>query len=115
MIQIHSYSFGSMRVSGEHFTHDLKIIRDKVYADWWRKKGHSVSVEDIRDIIGAGPEIIILGTGNSGMMRPDPDLVNFLHEQKIKLSAVPTAKAVDLFNQLTKEGKNIAAGFHLTC
>jgi len=104
-----------MRVSGEDFTHDLKIIRGKVVAEWWRKNGHSVSVEDIKDIIEAAPDIIVLGTGDSGMMRPDPDLVNFLHEQKIKLTAVPTAEAVDIFNRLTKEKKNIAAGFHLTC
>ena len=36
-------------------------------------------------------------------------------QKKIELIEVPTAEAVSLYNQLINEGKNIAAGFHLTC
>ena len=112
---IESYAFGKIIIDGVVYSRDIKIIRQKVIRKWWRKNGHSVVQEDIIDIIDAEPEIIILGTGSSGMMKPGADLIQLLHTKKIELFSIPTKEAVTLFNQLSHEKKNIAAGFHLTC
>jgi hypothetical protein len=48
---IEKYSFGKIVVNGVTYTNDIKIVQGRVVSDWWRKKGHSVSIEDIQDIL----------------------------------------------------------------
>ena len=55
---IENFSFGNIVVNGITYTNDIKIIQGKVIPSWWRKKGHKVSIDDIQDIIDAGPESI---------------------------------------------------------
>ena len=112
---IETYSFGRIIVNGVRYTRDIKIIRDSVIPEWWRKNGHRVIADDITDLLNKKTDIIILGTGNPGLMKATEELKALLHEKKIELVEAPTAEAVSLYNQLIKEKKNIAAGFHLTC
>jgi len=45
-----------------------------------------------------------------------PDEVRSSIEQKdISVITANTAKAVEIFNRLHAEGKNVAGAFHLTC
>ena len=46
---IEKYSFGIIVVNGVTYTNDIKIAQGRVASDWWRKKGHSVDIEDIQD------------------------------------------------------------------
>lgn len=102
-------------INGIHYTDDIKIIGKKVVPDWWRKSGHRVEPADIADILAAEPDIIILGKGEPGQMRASQQLVDLLKEKNIELIEQSTKKAVATFNKLHQNGKNIAAGFHLTC
>lgn len=112
---IDAYSFGRISVNGVRYTRDIKIIRDSVIPEWWRKNGHRVEACDISDLLNEKIDIIILGTGNLGLMKAGKALKALLHEKKIELVEAPTAEAVALYNRLINEEKNIAAGFHLTC
>ena len=114
-MEIQRYSFGNIVINGIHYTDDIKIIGKKVVPDWWRKSGHRVEPEDISDILAAEPDIIILGKGQPGQMAPTRALVDLLKERNIELIEKPTKEAVATFNKLHQNGKNIAAGFHLTC
>lgn len=112
---IEAFSFGNIVVKGKTYTDDIKIIQGKVVPTWWRKSGHRVDIDDIRDIIEAMPEILVLGKGKPGMMKSTPSLCQFLKEKNIELIEEKTSKAINTFNRLFKEGKNVCAGFHLTC
>ncbi len=112
---IEDYSFGRIIIQGKEYRHDLKIIQDKVMPDWWRKEGHRLAMEDIRDILSATPTLLIIGTGHSNMMRVPSDVKQRVSRQKIKLIDLPTSKAVALFNTHFLKGDRVAAGFHLTC
>jgi hypothetical protein len=112
---IERYSFGSITVDGRLYSSDLKIIGNRVIADWWRQSGHVVDVDDVRDILAAGAEVVVFGTGSSGLMRVEDRLRAELEARGITLVAEPTAAAVDIFNRLLAEGRDVAAGFHLTC
>ncbi len=112
---IDSYSFGRMTVGGKLFTSDLIIFPDgKIEASWWRLEGHRLQSEDIRKLIEVRPEIIIAGTGSSGLMRPSPELEHFLSDKKIRLIALPSREAAEVYNSLL-ETRAIGACFHLTC
>ncbi|MGE0085210.1 MAG: Mth938-like domain-containing protein [Desulfococcaceae bacterium] len=112
---IEDYSFGKIVADGEKYHKDICIVRGKVIPDWRRKKGHSVCPEDIRDILDAEPEILIIGTGYFGMMSTDAVCRELLARKGIVLREEKSGSAVKTFNRLVTEGKNVAAGFHLTC
>lgn len=114
-MRIEDYRFGSMRIDGTTYRQDLKIINNEVKPDWRRKSGHTVTIEDLSDITGAEPEILVLGQGSPGQMKPDPQVEKELEKKGIQLIIKPTEEAAKEFNRLGREGKKIAAGFHLTC
>lgn len=112
---IEEYRFGRITVDGKSYTDDIKIVDGKVKPDWWRKAGHSVETSDIQDVLAAGPEIFVLGTGASGRVRVPEEFKTMLAQRGIKLIAEPTEQAVNTYDRLISQGKNVAAGFHLTC
>lgn len=114
-MRIEQYRFGSIRINGKTYDRDLKILGEKVIQDWRRKSGHRVEPDDVADLVAAGPDVLILGTGSPGQMKPAPELETELAKKAIRLIAKPTAEAVETFNRLAGEGLKMAAAFHLTC
>jgi hypothetical protein len=114
-MMIENFSFGNIVVDGITYTNDIKIIRGSVIPTWWRKSGHRVDIEDVRDIIDAKPNILVLGKGKPGMMKSTSSLGEFLKQNDIDLIEEKTSKAIKTFNRLFKQSKNVCAGFHLTC
>ena len=112
---IENYSFGQLTINGEKYNKDVKICANEIVHPWWRKEGHIVEKEDIKDILQVNPEILVLGKGNPGMMKASKDLKEFLQNKGILLLEEPSAQAVDSFNQYLEQGKKVCAGFHLTC
>jgi len=112
---IERYSFGKIVIDGVEYTRDLKIIKGKVVPDWWRKSGHRVEINDVEDILKERPRIVVLGKGKPGLMKPAESLRIFFQENRIELIVENTSKAIQTYNWLYKEGRNVAAGFHLTC
>ena len=112
---IDGYFFGKMRINGQDYTQDLKIIKGKVFPQWWRKTGHEVVPDDVQDILETQPKILILGKGNPGRMEADQELKKHLEQKGIMLLEISTEEAVKEFNRLWTSGEDVAAGFHLTC
>ena len=114
-MKIEAYSFGRMIIDGKQYTSDLLIYPDgRVEDAWYRKKGHELSTGDISGLIQAGPEIIIAGTGASGLMKPEKDLEKRLVQKGIRFISLPSIEAVERYNNLSLE-KPVGACFHLTC
>ena len=112
---ITSCSFGVMVIEGKKYTSDLIIYPDGNIEDsWWRRKGHGLSLDDISKLIESKPEVIIAGTGASGLMRPEPELDKVLLKKGIRFIAQPNRKAIKIYNELSFT-KRVGACFHLTC
>ena len=114
-MRIQSYSFGVMKVDGKEYRQDLIIFPNRVRSNWWRKQGHSLAVEDLRDVIEFKPELLIVGTGDSGMMAIPAPTEKALQDAGIEVIAQNTGQACGIFNEQTKKGKNVVGAFHLTC
>ncbi len=114
---IESYTFGSIVIEGKRYTSDVIVFPDKVMDGWWRKEGHRLAVEDIETVIKAQPkpEILVVGTGHSGLMKVPLEVQRTLEKKGIKLIAQPTQEAAQTFNRLLKHGKRVVAALHLTC
>jgi len=95
---INSYQFGVIIVNGRRYTSDVIIYPDRVDDNWWREK----------------PEIVVIGSGNSGLMKVPPSTRHWIEGKGIRLKVEPTQTACQIYNQLQKTHKIVAA-LHLTC
>ena len=113
-MKIESYSFGEIVIDGKRYTSDLKIIQGSIVCNWWRKDGHSLCENDIKDALSAGVNKFIIGCGYSSALKVPEALKKTLADRGIILISLPTKKAVEEFNNTTDLIKT-AFGFHLTC
>ncbi|MDI6807130.1 MAG: MTH938/NDUFAF3 family protein [Candidatus Aenigmarchaeota archaeon] len=112
-MKINSYSFGRIVINEKEYTNDVIILLTEVKS-WWRKEGHEVCVQDIKEVVKARPELLIIGTGASGYVVVKEETEKFLASNKIELIAKPTQDACKLYNDLS-ESKRVVAALHLTC
>ncbi len=112
---IEDYQFGTMTVTGQKHSQDLKIVEGEILGGWWRKEGHSVHPEDVEDVLGVKPEFLVVGMGQPGLMQVTPELRSALADARVHLIELPTAQAVETFNELLRKGRKVAGAFHLTC
>ena len=112
---IESYAFGNIVIDGMRYTSDLIIYPDwKVVDGWWRKSGHLMTAADIAGLVAAGPDVIVVGTGASGMLKPERGIEKLLAQKGVELVAAPSSQALKHFNALSPS-KKVGACFHLTC
>ena len=114
-MHIDSYQFGKIVIDGTAYDSDCLILVDSIHANWWRKQGHVLAVEDLWRVIEAKPAVLVVGCGASELMKVSEDTESVLKREGIKLIALDTHKAVKEYNELTRKGENVAAALHLTC
>lgn len=114
---IDSYDFGVMVIRGKRYTSDVIVFPEKVIDGWWRREGHRIYVEDLREIFSHTPlpEVLVVGTGYSGLVKVMPEVENALKARGIKLIVQSTGEAYKTFNQLLRSSRLVAGAFHLTC
>lgn len=113
-MHIDSYDFGHIVVDGVSYRQDLLIWPGKVKADWWRREGHLLQVDDLAEALAANPEVLVVGMGQPGRMQVDQTLAVYLKEKGIDLVALPTQEACRVINSLAGK-RRLAAALHLTC
>jgi hypothetical protein len=112
---IENFSFGKIVVNGTGYAGDIKIVDGKVVSNWWRKSGHHVDIEDVKDIIRSRPDVVVIGQGNPGLMKASSKLREILENQGIQLIEESTSTAIETYNRLEKAGKRVCAGIHVGC
>ncbi len=112
--EIQDYQFGRMVVGEEQHTRDLILLPDRVVANWWRKEGHRLDVEDLQAVLGAAPEVLVVGTGAYGLMQIPEGTRRAVEAVGIELRAARTGQAWQMYNDL-RERRRTAGAFHLTC
>ena len=111
---IDSYQFGQVVVNGKRYTSDVIIFPDRVRDNWRRKTGHQLCVEDIAEVTNEKPEVLVVGTGASGLMKVLPEVERGVETQGIRLIVEATDRAYHTYNHLCHSQRVIAA-LHITC
>lgn len=111
---IDDYRFGRITICGRVFEKDVIIMPDRVISPWQRRQGHVLTPEDMEPIMAASPDVILVGTGNSGLMQVPAETVRYCRDRGVEIFSYTTAAAAHLYNTTPKCHKVIAA-FHLTC
>jgi len=112
---IENYHFGSIKIDGQKFENDVFIDLNEKVSFWWREESHLFQKKDIESFLEKKPEIIIFGTGKSGIARLSQELKDFLESLGIKIIVEPTEQAIESYNQAKKQDKKVIAFLHLTC
>jgi len=112
--KIDDYSFGRITVEGSTYTSDLIILPDRIEPDWWRTSGHNLDVDDLRLVLHKPPDVLVIGQGAYGRMIVPQASLRALEDAGIEVVALPTAEAVQRYNELC-ETRSTAAALHLTC
>ena len=116
-MRFEEYSFGSIRIDGETYDHDLVIADGRIRK---RKKKPS---RPLRDAFGhtplsAGEEIpwecrrLVIGTGASGSLPVMDEVRNEAARRDVELVILPTREAIRV---LDEEPKTSNAILNLTC
>ncbi len=111
---IDSYTFGKFIVDKQTYESNIILLGDKVKPAR-HLPGHELKIDDFIELIDYKPEIIIIGTGESGVVKPQQEIINFIEEKEIKLLIEKTGDACNTYNNLIKQGKKVAAFLHNTC
>lgn len=113
-MHIDDFRFGEIVVNDTTYYSDIIVYPDRVDPSWWRRQGHYLSEEDVSGIVVARPDIVIIGTGQSGAMEVPESTVDFLESLGITVCVEKTGQAVELFNKQPKD-RIVIGAFHLTC
>lgn len=111
---IDSYDFGEIVINSKRYTSDVIIYPDKVNSHWWRKEGHELCIDDLEDVLDQKPDVIVVGTGNPGLMRVLSETEKLIKSKGVRLIVQSTREACKTYNQLSSTQKVIAL-LHLTC
>ncbi len=119
---IEEYHFGSITIDGKIYNYDLEVRWTGQVLSWWRRESHTINIEDVKRAVEQNPEIIIIGTGESGLAEVTESAQNFIKERGIELIIDRTEEAGKTFNIIKEESeeeegeqKKVIGLFHLTC
>ena len=113
-MKIEHYSFGSITIQGKTYTFDVIVFPEGVDPSWVRKEGHFLHIDDLKSVVHAGPEAIVIGTGYYGRMQVPRDVLAKLGTHGMEVHIAKTPEAVVLFNELSSRKKTVGC-LHLTC
>lgn len=112
---IDSYSFGRIIIDGERYTADVIVFPNRVVDNWWRKEGHSLHIEDLKEAFEEKLEVLIVGTGRWSLVKVPNETREYVESKDIELIIQPTKEACETYNRLKQSGKRVAAALHLSC
>lgn len=116
-VQVEAFSFGSIRIDGVTYEHDVTVDRGQVHK---REKRAS---KQFREQFGHTPlsleekipcqcRRLVIGTGASGAMPVMKDVQTEAKRRGVKLVVLPTGRAV---TELNKNLPDTNAVLHVTC
>jgi len=112
---ITDYQFGQITINGQDYYHDVIVNWQGRVEKWWREESHKIKPSDIEKALDFKPELIVIGTGESGIAEVLPETQQRIIDEGIGLIIKKTPRAIDLFNENLKKNKKVVGCFHLTC
>jgi len=120
MPYINSTKFGEVVIDNKRYNQVLIIGGSVIERDYKKLEelfgtSHKIGGWEIEDLLKENPEIIIIGTGQDGMMEVDEDILEDLKKRNIEVITEITPEAIKIYNGKVKAGKRVNALIHTTC
>ncbi len=112
-------SWGNMEIEGVGSGRDFKLYPGGGRAWDWNETGtrHSPGIQpaDVEELLTHGSKIVVLGQGMELRLKVCPETISQLEELSVEVHVQETSAAVELYNKLADEGKQVGGLFHSTC
>lgn len=116
---IDSTRFGSITIEGKTFENDV-VIRLDGEIEKRKKKlskavygtSHKISLDEAKDLFDQDAEKLIIGTGQTGMVKLSDEAEAYFEKKKCQVKLLPTPEAIRAWNK--SKGKTLGM-FHITC
>lgn len=119
---IEEYKFGRILIDGKQYQEDVEIRWTGEVLPWLKEESHLIGLEDVARAVAAGPEIVVIGTGESGQAEVLQEVRDYLQKQGVRLVVDLTEQATKTFNIINEESleedgrqARVVGLFHLTC
>ena len=117
--KIQSTEFGSITIDGRAYQRDVIIRlngkvekRKKALSKEVYSTSHIISLEEAKQVYEEGAERLIVGSGQSGMVKLSDEAVQYFKRKGCKVELMPTPVAIRAWN----EAKGAVIGlFHIPC
>ena len=113
MVEITGVRFGEIEIDKKIYYSDMIV--------WWdgkvefRTKSHVFDINEFLKISEKKPELIVIGTGISGIIRIEEEVLQVAEEKGIDIYTEISEKAADMFNAFIADKKRVVAVLHSTC
>lgn len=120
MPKIDSTKFGEIVIAGKKYGQVLIISEKIVERDYEKLKkffgtSHKITDWEIIQLLSNNPEVIVIGTGQDGLLEVDEEFKNQIAKQGIELVIDKTPEAFKVYNEKIKAGQRANALMHTTC
>ena len=112
-MRIDGTSFGSITVDGKRYGHDVWVFADGSIRR--RNRDHEFTLDELDLLLEGKPEVVVVGTGQSGCVRIDEDAVREASRRGIKIISDVTPNALKRYNEAVEAKHRVAGAFHATC
>jgi hypothetical protein len=117
--RIKHVSWGRLDVEGKATSYKDAKLFPGGSREWnWRETGTNhlpgIQPADIEELLAHGARVVVLSRGMKECLLVPPETLDFLKERQIAAHVLPTADAVQLYNQLA-ETEAVGGLFHTTC
>jgi hypothetical protein len=116
---INSTRFGSITIEGEKYENDVLIRlggevkkRKKKLSKATYGTSHMISLDEAKYIFEQGAERLIIGTGQTSMVKLSDEAASYFRKNKCQVQMLPTPEAIRIWN---KSGGEVIGLFHVTC
>ncbi len=111
---IDQFEYGTIVIDGQTYESDVIIFPDGAVERWEHKDEHVLRPTDVKKVIEAKPEVVIIGLGTVGNVKMRPKAEKCLQEAGIEVMVHRTNKACETYKELRTQRK-VAAILHITC
>ena len=111
-VTIQSVTPQAIVVGGTAYSRPISLSHDDAVSDWEAGPVEELTATHFDALLDAGPEMVILGTGASGVF-PPRELVFAFARRGVGLETMDTAAAARTWNVLATEGRRVAAVLYL--
>lgn len=116
--RIAAVAWGQIEVDGIGTFKDAKIFPSGAREWDWNETGtaHEPGIQpaDVTELLDHGATTIVLSKGMLGRLHVCLQTLQLLEDRQVKVHMLPTAEAVELYNQLCDREK-VGGLFHTTC
>jgi len=114
-LKVESYGFGRIRINGKTYHEDLIILPDRVLESWRRARGHELRLDDLKEVLEADIDCLVIGTGYYGMVKVLDEVAEYFEKKGVEVVIKPSREACEAYNERVDAGKRVALALHLTC